>query len=258
MANAFIGYDNVVERSATVLAVDAELSTLPITNIAHAHVAKVWRSGGTTAAIDIDAGSSVAADFVALFGYNGTASATFRIRASDTAFATGDLLDSTVLSPGDLSDPHDSHLYVFGSTITARYWRIDLVDATLQTLECGIVFLAPMVQPARNAAWPFQVQRKDLSLNRRTVGGQVLTYELPQIREATVNWGALTEAELYSSFLDTLDKTAGVAKNVVFVPDSAHTYLHEIMFIGRLSKIGPALYQTLNLYSHDYVITEVK
>lgn len=255
MARAFIGYDNVVDRTGVTITDPSALSTLPAENLTNEDVVRVWRTSGNSTVLQIDASSAVAAAAVAVMGHNFTSSLSFRVRASNTEVGSAEVLDETTLSPG-LDTTYKSLLHVFSTEVTsARYWQVDLSDPGVTRLEAGRLFLAPVVRPAVSLQTPISYLPRDLSVRSETLGGNLRILVRPQRRRAQFQWEALTEAELYSDLFKTTLRRAGQARQVVFVPDEDSAHLHMQMILGWLT-LFPAQHPTIGQYVQRLEIEE--
>lgn len=256
MSQAIIGYDDIVRRSATVIAATNVLATLPAANLAHRHLAKVARFSGAITAITVDAGASVTAGAMLLAGLNSNGLSSTRIRASDTDFTTGDLLDTDTFLPG-VDVTYKVALHVFAADVTARYWQVDITGFQVTRLEIGIMALLPVLRPGDGLRWPLEHRLDDLSETAESLGGQATSYRRARLREASFSFAALTENEAYSGLLTTLDRAIGSGGDVLLVPDPAGAQWAAQTIWGRLTDLGGVRHQTLNLYEHAYRIREV-
>ncbi len=254
MADAFLGYHNIIDRATTSLTATNTQSTLPAANLAHAHVSKVMRCSGGATAIEVDAGSSVLANCLAMFGMNLTGTATMRIRASDTDYTTGDLLDTGVITP-DLSTTYKCLLKVFAAAVTARYWRVDLTDTGI-LIEIGRLVICPTVTPAVNISYPYAPGLLDPSLVRETIGGQAITYKRTKRKTSTFVWGFLTESEAITDLLGTVDRIDGRSQDVLWVKDHESSHRHREMVWGRLQQVSSVFNRAFDLYEHEYRVVE--
>ena len=83
---------------------------------------------------------------------------------------TGEIYDSTSISAGAKLD--FGAAYLSFTVATARYWRLDLTDASLTTLQVGRVFLGPKWTPSKNQMYGWSLAVPDPSAISKSYGGQ--------------------------------------------------------------------------------------
>lgn len=251
-----IAWDNLADDAS--ISTDSEIATLPASNVQVAHVAQKWKTatGVKSAYVIFDMGSSIACDTAALLGTNITSSGTVRVRASDAdPTVTGSLLrDTGSLASG--AKTGYGGIYKQFTTATARYWRIDIADATVSdNLEVGRVFLGPSWTPSINMQLGWSVTPVDPSLRTPSYGGQVYADEKPQQRVVQFELDFMNEAEMFGNAF-ALARANGVVRDVLAIPDIDGSYLPEQAVWGLLSASAPLVNEKLSLYRQKFSIEE--
>jgi hypothetical protein len=253
-----IGWIN--RADSALLSASSELATLPGSNVQQAHVSRAWHTaaGVKSAYLLLDMGSALDCRLLALLGTNLTAAAEIRVRASDAdPTATSSLLlDSGTLPATAKAGYGQSYHDLAGAT--ARYWRIDIEDTTVEdNLQIGRVFLGPRWKPSSNQEYGWQVTPLDPSEVIESWGGQEYADERPQRRQLqfTLNW--MDEAEMYGNAF-AMARAAGVVRDVVAVHDSlgGGTYLNEQSVFGKLQASEPLVHQNARIFRQKFTVKE--
>lgn len=227
--NAVLAWNNRAD-SGTVTGGGA-VATLPVQNMQDPQPRKVYRTVGTSAYIVIDLLSSLACDLLALFGTNLTTGASgLRVRASITDPAATSSLVYDSNSDGGLVrlGPDERYgggvVFLFGSTATARYWRVDVADASLSVVDIGRLILGPKFVPSQsNVSYGYGIGWNSSGQNQRAVGGPIHTKHGVQWRESMLTIGFLTEAEVFEGLAE-MQRLVGFSKDVVFIENPIATY----------------------------------
>lgn len=244
---------------AALLTTNSELSTLPASNVQQAHVAQKWHTaaGVKSAYIVFDMGSSVACQLLGILGANLTASATVRLRASVTdPAATGSLALDTGSLAATAKTGYGQSYHDFTNT-TARYWRLDLADATVaDNLQIGRVFLGPRWAPSSNQEYGWSVQVRDPSQVDRGYGGQKYANTKPQMRLLQFSLSFMTEAEMYANAF-ALARAAGVVGDVLAVHNTlGGAYIAEQSVWGALLDVQPLVHENYGIFRQKITIEE--
>jgi hypothetical protein len=254
-----IAWDNLAD-DATVAA-SSEQSSAPGANVQNEHISKKWMAveGVTSASLVFDMGSSVACAILAVLGSNMTASATLRLRGSDSdsTGATGELYDSTLINAG--AKVGYGAAYLSFVSATARYWRLDLADASLTTLQVGRVFLGPKWTPLGNQAFGWSVVSQDNSKVAKSYGGQsfIDNRPAPRIIQFTLSYSRATaEADMYGNAF-AMVRAQGVARDVLAINDTAASgYLSEQSVYGLCTASEPIVNENYNIFRQKFTIEE--
>lgn len=258
-----LAWDNKAD-DATVSASSA-LSALPAANVQNEHVSKVWStsSGVTSASLIFDMLSSVACSLLAIMGTNLSAAGTWRLRGSDSDSTgqTGEKYDTSVGSPSANSAANVNPLYgsahLSFTEATARYWRLDLVDASLTDgIEVGRVFLGPKWSPTYAQGFGWSMMTEDPSKKSRSYGGQSYADVKPQrlVIEFTLEF--MSEAEMYGNAF-AMSRAAGVVGDVLAVNDSASSaYQSEQRVFGQCAASEPVTNYERSVYRQKFRVEE--
>lgn len=242
---------------AALLVASSELSTLPGANVQQPHLSQKWytAAGVNAAAITLDMLTALACDLLALLGTNLTAAATVRLRLSnvDPAALATLLLDTGVLAAG-VKAGYGAIYKAFAST-PARYWRIDLSDASLMQLQIGRLFLGPSWAPSSPQEFGWSVTAMDPSKITTSYGGQDYADVVPQKRvlDFQLNWHS--EAELYGNAF-ALARSQGIAKDVLAIHDINGAFLSEQSVWGRCTAAQPLIHRTTRTFQQKFNIQE--
>lgn len=258
MANAILGYDNVLARSGTVLSESTSLTSLPVSNLADSRLSNIWRSSTNSITIQITAPSSTAVDAIALAGFNGTGATTIAIRASDVQLG-----DSEVLSVSSKSAKVDTVtaqlLEVLSITTTAQYWEINIEDTSIPRLEAGYLFHGPVAQPTTNIRYPLERPDIDNTQIEQTNGGQALLYTYPQQRVRRIVW-QLENGEIGTDALFDVRRINGRSQPVLFSADheSANWARDTVLGFASLEtrELASARMANFNVNEYEWTVTE--
>lgn len=258
-----IAWQNLLD-SATLTA-GSQITTLPVENLQSPHLATRWHTetGVTASYVLIDLGSALAVDVLAVLGSNLTAGATWRVRAStsDATAVSGDLYDNGAGSPLDPVDAGVDGNYgaiylALASTVTARYWRIDLIDAAVaDNLQVGRVFIGPAWQPTSGMLYGWAMTYADDTRRTRSLGGQTHVDVGPRYRRLQFGLSFMNEAEMYGNAFE-LARAAGLNGDVLVMPQDAGNYQSQQCVHGLLAQAAPLVHETHNVYRMRYVIEE--
>jgi hypothetical protein len=142
-------------------------------------------------------------------------------------------------------------------TAAARYWRLDLADATAaDNLQVGRVVLAPGWETEINHEYGWSVGFEDRSEVVETDGGQEFFDERPRRRRVDfmLNW--LTRAEAMGNAVE-LARANGIVHDVLAIPDIDEAdYLSEQAIWGRLTMLEPVMERTTGIWAQKLSVLE--
>ncbi len=158
------GYQTIVtEDNITSL---TQAAGFPVASLANPLTAERWKPTALPATVTIDNGSAVDVDYI------GLASHTFaRDRCVITAqysFDGSEWFDISEASPGD----GKPIMFIF-STITARYWRLNITGESVPSL--GVLYIGQLLVSQRGiygGHTPITMGRKTRTIRNKTEGGQ--------------------------------------------------------------------------------------
>lgn len=240
------------------LSASSEVAAQPGSNVQQEHLSRKWQTaaGVKTAYLTLDLGSSLSCSLLAVLGTNLTSTATRRVRASDadpTAVA-GDKYDSTNGAAG-VKDGYGD-VYHYFTAVAARYWRIDLADASLvDNLQVGRVFLGPSWTPGESHEWGWSVTAQDDSKLTESYGGQTYADVRPQRRVLQFGLSWNTEADMYGNAF-ALARANGIVKDVLAIQNINGAYLSEQSVFGLIKASEPIVQEKLKNYRQKFMIKE--
>ncbi len=252
-----IGWDN--KSDAALISAGSQVTTLPASNVQAAHVSKKWHTlaGVKSSYLLLDMLAAVSCALLGVLGSNLTATATFRLRASNTdaTAAAGDLLDTGTISAG-VKTGYGAIYYSFNA-VSARYWRLDLTDASLpDNLQVGRLFLGPCWAPSENQEYGWNVTALDDSDLVESYGLQTYADEKPQRRQLQFSLAFMNEAEMYGNAF-ALSRAAGRVRDVLAVQDSINgAYLSEQSVWGLLTETTQLIHETSKTFRQKFTIKE--
>jgi hypothetical protein len=252
MLLAWVNYADIA-----ALVAGSELATLPGANVQQVHLSRKWYTAAAVNAssLTLDMLSPVACALLALLGTNYTATATVRLRASsaDPAALATLLLDTGVLA-GGVKAGYGAIYKAFANTV-ARYWRVDVSDASLTQLQTGRLFLGPSWAPSAPQEFGWSVTPMDPSRITTSYGGQDYADIIPQKRvlDFELNWHS--ESEMYTNAF-AMARAQGVAKDVLAIHDINGAFLSEQAVWGRCTAAKPLIHRTTRTFRQQFNIQE--
>jgi len=236
----------------------SRVSSLPPENLQNPHLAVKWHSEGgvNNTHVVADLGASSTVDCVAAIGANLTASATLRVRASDTdsTGADGAKYDSGALN-SVISDSYKNFYHSLSSTITARYWRVDFNDSTLNNIRVGRLFIGPAWTPTKEMLFGWALTWADNSRRTKSRGGQSYIDLGPRFRILDFTLSFMGQSEMYNNAFE-LARRNGTNEDVLVIPDEDSSFLSEFSVFGLVSGALPLTHANFNVYRQRYRIEE--
>ncbi|MDH5612227.1 MAG: hypothetical protein OEY66_07205 [Gammaproteobacteria bacterium] len=228
--------DNMLDR-ATALTASSEVASLPVTNLQNHQRTELFRTDGNVAGqVDIDItlnASEGSVGGLAVVDHNLSLAGSIRIQAwtdahdgaaqvvdeiiqpyapiyafGDGVFGEGLFGGYASLGPFSSYSPR-SYLRVISflqlvAVIDADYWRVTLIDSTLDYIQCGRLFIGEVWQPETNYSWSSKLSRKPESKKRRSRGGQDYGNPKPgrMALEFNLDWLQLNDQQrLWAAYL---------------------------------------------------------
>lgn len=248
----------VNRADAALLSATSEQASAPGSSVQVEHNSRKWYSvaGVNSASLIFDMLASVDCALLAVRASNLTAAATLRLRASDSdaTGVTGEKYDSTTINAGAKAGYGDAYLSF--ASATARYWRLDMVDASLSILQVGRVFLGPKWAPVKALEYGWSMVSQDPSKVTKSYGGQSFVDVLPAPRIIQFTLNYQSEAEMYGNAF-AMARANGVAKDVLAVNDTAGAgYLSEQSVYGLCTASEPIVRASLNVFRQKFTIED--
>lgn len=259
MATAGLSWVNHLETA--IIATNSEVAGLPLANLTDLHGATIWRTQthtGVTITLDFGSAKPVKAAMIAAANFS--ASATWRLRLSTTSAHAGDLSDSGVvaMNRGLIDNKRSQAAMVLAGAISTRYAKLDLDDpgrAAQGYFDVGLLWIGDLWQPARNFSWGAQGGLRDESPVSSSIGGQDYVDVRDKFRAETFSFNFLTDAEYFAS-IDQIDAIAGIARNVLVIPDPGGAYMNSQAIVGRVTELSPTSRAYFNGRSRAFSIKE--
>lgn len=215
--------------------------------------AQVYNGIDGTLAVDFDATDAAngATSFV-----SSTSGETWTINQSGSPAAgiVGWLFDTGTVSAGAVAGYGAA--YKSFTVAAARYWRLDLADATVASnLQIGRVFLGPKWTPSVNQEYGWSVTVLDPSDLDESYGGQEYADEKPQRRQVqfTLTW--MNEAEMYGNAF-ALARANGRVRDVLAIHDIAGAYLSQQAVWGLIQANEPLIHERAQIYRQKFTLRE--
>jgi len=239
------------------LSTNSEISTLPVANVQTPQLAeRFYAAAGVTGVyIQVDLGSSLAVDLVAVLATTLTSASTWRIRASDIDYTTGDLYDSGTVATGISASSYPTAQAVLPSTVTARYWRVFVSDTSVDQIQIGRLVMGPAYQPSRGPRLGYSIGWVDAAGRGVSRGGQIYVDPRYLRRRVTVQVRGVTEIEAIDSLLE-LGRVAGTRSDVYAVLQESGSHVLEYSLWGLLDDGLVVTEEEYAVYSARLAITE--
>lgn len=288
MANLIVGFPN--RSGEATLSGGSWESALPLTNLQDRRIAKVARTTNDSASstkFDIDLTRDRAIKLIALIKHNLSLDTTYRIYGSNasnfatTVYDSGSLAvfesiyDSLVLEweddnfwDGKASQEYIdsmnatsnlSLIHILNTVISARYWRVEVVDESNPDgyVEFGRLFLSEQWQVTNNILY-------GASLGYETNTGVEMSLddtEYFDVRKSQRNYKFELESYDYNEGhqkLLEISRQLGIDKEVFVIPDPDDTEnMTRRAFLGRLKTLNPILYPYFNTNRAAYEVKEI-
>jgi hypothetical protein len=258
MSNLMLGYNNWVD--AATLSGGSWSGALPLANAQNRYLSKSARSSNALAAstlINIDLGSAKAVQAFGAIRTNLSASgATYRLRGATVSNFATSVYDSGTVS----ANPHTPDLILgLPSPVSARYWRLELVDTSNAAgyVQLGRLFIGPALAPADNYSKGAEIGYQSRTTVQQSLGG-VDHFDIRAGRRLftfALDW--LTEAEAFNSVLE-LQRLCDIHGEVLLIRDPADTtYNQQRHFLGRLQQLTPIKNPYLTNHQAGFEVLEI-
>lgn len=258
MATILLGYNNYIDGA--VLSGGSWSVPLPLANLQNRVLSKKARSNDAAAnstIINMDLGSAKPVRaFGAIAGNLSASGASFRLRGgNDVSFSTH-LYDSGTLS----ANPHTPHLIMgLDSIVTARYWRLELIDTGNASghVQLGRLFIGPALAPVDNYNKGAEIGYQTRSRVVESVGGAEYFDKKPLRRSFRFGLDWLSDAEAFHQALE-LQRLSDITEEVLLITNRADIpYGQKRHFLGRLSQLNPLTNPYLTIYQTAFEVLEI-
>jgi hypothetical protein len=240
MGSAAIVIDN--NADAATVGASSQVLTLPVSNLLTPHPSERWRSLTSADFLVLDKGSLISADTVMLCGMTCGANATIRLRLStiDASGAAGDILDTGLLSSGDVhfDVEYGSFVYRLSEPTSWRYVRFDISDPDATFVEAGCILDGLSTIFDFNFVPGGSIQHVDLSRVAATSSGMTLTWDDSTFRRIDFTFDFVSEDQRYG-LVERMDRVIGRKRNVFLMTNPDSTNLPRDSVFGLVTNITP-------------------
>lgn len=203
--------DNFADLSSTTLTESSEVSTLPVENVQHEHLTRVWRTGASSAdenvVIDLGSAMTVTAFIVKISDWTGLTSIAIQGNAADS-WGTPSVDES-------ITAPTSPALTYVDATLNGnyRYWRFKFTkNSASDQIDVQRIFLGSFLEVSNLIEYDgVQDRLNDLSRTSRSRGGQTFSEEKDSVRELGLSLSNVTDAQ-FTSLVTGVWNTHGTYK----------------------------------------------
>jgi hypothetical protein len=249
-----IGWRNLADAAA--VSASSDLVSLPAANVQHPQLSRVWATAPATSAwLLLDMHVPATCSLLALIGTNLTPDATLRVRASDAdpTAAAGDLLDTGAVN-ASIKAGYGAAYRSF-APVAARYWRLDLADASVSDIRVGRVFLGPAWDATGNLLWDYSVTPVDESQRAKSYGGQSHTERRARFRVLAFTLDYMSAPQAWEHAF-ALQRECGLDTDILAIPDIASPYLSEQAVWGLMTASEPVRHRALPIHTQKFSVEE--
>lgn len=229
-----IAYDNLIDRSATVITAASQAADLPVSNVQHPFRGKVYRTGASVAAewVKFDLGSAPAVQAIILLDHT--------LTTSDTLIKLqGNATDSWVAPSFEqvLTFNAGTICTFLAAAQTYQWWRVVFTkSAAGETRDIGRIFLGPFVECTRSFRYGgLEIKPVDLSETDRALGGQTFSEIKPIYGEIKGEFYWIDDAQ--ATELQTLAATVGT-HTPFFLSIDPTAKPYDLLYYGKYLKLG--------------------
>lgn len=268
MANVMVGFPNRIDGS--LVTGGAWADAMPLANLKDRLLSRIARSINleeTSTTFLIDLGRRQSIKIFALVAHNMTLGARYRLEASNNADLSAPALSKTYDAWGrlaggrwdinalqwenrnywlggytqeDIAGQTPVASQVFPLTVTARYWRVTILDRSNQAgfAQVGRVFMGDgFLEPTINMNWGANIAYEDATTVDTSLSGVEFFDPREPVRVVRFTLAHLSPEEGLGRALE-LTRRAGISREVFFVwdPDDK-SYGSQRNFLGRLRQL---------------------
>lgn len=249
---------------AATLTASQEATDFPATNLQLMQPTDRWETNNLTSLyLELDRGSAMTWNQVALLFTNATSSATWRIRAATTqanltASPSHDSTTITLWASTGLDTWDRRHgLYWLPAGHSSRWLRIDITDGSNPdtVFRAGRLYVANAWQMSRGRLFgDSALGWIDPSVRTVLPNGQIMVRRSSPRPLSRFTIVSTTESE-FKNNADELDRLRGGSRDVLVVIDPGDSsYLHRNMIYGLQALEGSIFNPTAGVFEHQYTI----
>jgi hypothetical protein len=222
MPGAFL-HDERIRDAVALTALTATAAGMPVANLRDPQPRLRARFTGGAASILVDFGTATPVEAVALISTNLSANATARWRLG-TLEVPSAAHDSGILPAHTGDEANGNVVLIRSGAATARYLLVDVADASLGTIDIGILAAGPLWRLARGMAYGVREGRLILDQRDRNpfTGAEFVVPALANPRFAAFTLPALSRAEATEAHRD-LVRRLGAARDALWIPETSDT-----------------------------------
>ena len=255
MANAILGFTNLVDAAGTVLSASNPVSGLDAANLSTPIVQQVYRAQSGNGWFQADFGASKSIGVVAFECWrNGLvigAADTVRLQLDAVTPGAGAVYDSGA-GASSIVPAFGYWLAFFATPKTARYVRITIASAA-SYFQVGRLWAGPALQPTRNFAYGWGREWDDASVVTKAPKSGIRIRNLgPKFRTLSIAFNALASADADS--VEDGDVLTGISAQMLVCIDPAAPARKTI--IGTPAKASPIVQAQFPVFQKAYTIEE--
>ena len=254
MATMAFGYQDWVKDG--IVTASASLATQPPANLKDPALSpRIWIGLDNSEWVQVDFLVAQTLGLVGLFGFNGTATATVRVRLSNNSNMSAPTYD-TGASPinAGVNPNFRALIHLLSAPASGRYLRLDLADAAIAIIQAARLVAMPAFRPARGIGWNIQREATDSTRIQVAESGQSWVQRGVVRREWRLQFHALTDAEVDGEFNAIM--RLGRSDDVLVVLNPASSNLGRDSLLGLIQQNLSAEHRGLNLQTADLIIGE--
>ena len=237
----------------TVVNTVGEHAEMPASNLATNQPKDIHQSTNADATLQVDLGSAMAPDMIALLYTNAPADAAWSVRAAATqgALSTGtvvqastDFRNGTVIRP----DGRSHGLLRLVTPPAFQWWQIRVVGGTVPggLLQMGRLMIGNAFEPTYNMDWKGDYRHIKPGSGTQLNSGSFIPDAGGACRGYQTKLRYLTEDEAWTDYHEFFDQA--INRPVLAVPDFDSDYMQRQLIYGALDVGQPTFRSALNEY----------
>ena len=222
MPGAFL-YDERVRDAVALTALTSTAAGMAVGNLRDPQPRLRARFTGGAASVLVDFGTATPVEAVALISTNLSATATARWRLG--TLEVPNAAHDSGIQPAHTGDEANGNVVLLRSgAASARYLLVDVADASLATIDIGLLVAGPVWRLARGMAYGVREGRLILDQRDRNplTGAEFVVPALANPRFAAFTLPALSRAEATDAHRD-LVRRLGAARDALWIPETGDT-----------------------------------
>lgn len=246
----------------TVTASPGETADMPASYLGEIQPSDLFQATTANTSLDVDLGSALPVDVVAVLFTNLPGDAVWTITAATTqgGLAAGTVIKASGAAQMDgfvRADGRSHGLYHLPATQTFRWWRIDITGGTVPggKIQIGRLFIGPVMIPTYNMSFNGGYRELSSTSHTQSKSGAVFQHTNVSAREYAAQLAHLTKDEAWVDFYQ-IQHSAGQGYPVLVSPNLDDTYAQRQLIYGFLSIKEPVVRAHINRYQTAIKIKE--